>query len=201
MTTQSYSIGDAFTLYRDSHAPSGMIAEVVDLLINEEITRTAFSKLNLGLQTPSSFREELLDLLLFYIRLCLKDHVLTNNEKQNIKQMKMLFQMEEGDFYRFRRHQVEEVLVGELAKILDDKFVDKNEALHQVDMQDVFDLSYDQYLELTRGSIKGIVAGIIARITADDIVTEQERKELFDQISALDTVYTLSPEQKKMIRM
>jgi uncharacterized protein YlzI (FlbEa/FlbD family) len=151
------------------------------------------------LQDSPSFQEELLDLLLFYIEYCLKDHALTSDEKSSIRELKLLFHIKEGDFYKFKRPEVKGLLVNEVSRILEDKSVDKVEALHQTDLQGIFDLSYDQYLKITRESIEKIVDDMIAKITGDKVVTDEEQEELTQQIMALDTVYRLNAKQKKIV--
>jgi len=200
MHNNSYSLSEAFGNYSTLYKPQNPIADIVEFLANNDLSRKQFDKVcsNLGVQF-SFYKDEFLDLMLFYIRFCLKDHVLTSDEKLNIQHLKILFRVKNDDFYKLKRDQVRELLEIELAIILRDKSIDQAEALHQADLQRIFDLSYDQYLQLTMNSIEDIVESLIARVTADGIVTEDERKELLQQIIALDTVYNLSPAQKDLI--
>ena len=199
MNTNSYKIADAFTLYLISHQPSSQVDKIIALLVGETPSRKSFDDLceELGLRHSPSFKEELLDLLLFYIGYCLKDHSLTSDEKSSSRQLKRLFRVKEGDFYKLRRREIKEVLASQVDRILDDKTVNRAEALHQADLQEVFDLSYDQYLELTKEHVRKIVDDLIEKFTADGTVTDEEREELLRRLMALDTVYKLDSRQKK----
>lgn len=117
-----------------------------------------------------------------------------------IRQLKIIFRIKDADLYKLKRDEVKELLTIEISRILSDKIVDQSEALHQVDLQRVLDLSYDQYLELARKPIERIVDDLIAKMSADGVVTDAEREELFRQIIALDTMYSLSPTQKRIIK-
>jgi hypothetical protein len=201
MDNESYTLFEVFAQYIISHQPSGPIAEVADLLASGDFSKSAFDELcsELAVQQSPTFREELLDLLLFYIKLCLKDHKLTAEEMLTIRQLKIIFRIKEADLYKLKREDVKELLTIEIRRILNDKIVDQSEALHKVDLQRVLNLSYDQYLELTKEPIERIVDDLIAKISADRVVTNAEGEELFRQIIALDTVYNLNPAQKRKI--
>jgi hypothetical protein len=201
MNTKSYEITDACTFYLISRQPSDHLSKLATLLVSGDLSRRVFDSfcVEWGLQDSPSFKEELLDLLLFYIEYCLKDHALTSDEKLSIRELKLLFRIKEDDFYKFKQPEVKDLLVNEVSRILEDKSVDKVEALHQVDLQEIFGLSYDQYLRFTREPVGEIIDDVIAKITADNIVTDEEREELIQQIIALDTVYRLNAKQKKIV--
>lgn len=202
MDNESYTLSEVFADYIVSHQPSGSTAEIADLLASDDFSKATFDELcsELGVQQSPPSKEELLDLLLFYIKLCLKDHKLTPDEMLTIRQLKIIFRVKETDLYKLKRENVKELLTIEISRVLNDKMVDQSEALHQVDIQRALDLSYDQYLELTKEPIGSIVDNLIAKISADGVVTDAEREELFRQIIALDTVYSLSPAQKRIIK-
>ena len=201
MDTKSHAIADAFNHYLISHQSSDHLVKVVNLLLSGGLTRKAFDNLgeDLGLQHSPAYKEELLDLILFYIEYCLKDHAMTSEETLSVHQLKLLFRIEEGDFYKFKWKEVKELLASEMGRILDDKSVNQSEALHQADLQRAFDLSYDQYLELTKEQIEKIVDDLCDQITADEIVTDEERGELLQKLIVLDSVFRLSAKQKKII--
>lgn len=201
MNTNSYEAADACSLYLISRQPSDHLSKLITLLVGGSLSPKVFNNLCVewGLQDSPSFKEELLDLLLFYIEFCLKDHALTSNEKLSVRELKLLFRIKEGDFYKFKQPEVKGLLVNEVGRILDDKSVDKVEAVYQTDLQEIFGLSYDQYLKTTREPVVKIVDDIIAKITRDTLVTEEEREELVQQIRALDTVYKLKAKQKRIV--
>ncbi len=201
MNTNFYDVADACRRYVISRQPPDHLSKLVTLLESGGLAPKLFDSLcvEYGLQDSPSFKEELLDLLLFVIEDCLKDHALTANEKLGIRELKLLFRIKEGDFYKFKQSEVKVLLINEVSRILNNKSVDRVEALLQTDLQEIFGLSYDQYLKLTSEPIGKIVDDAIAKITRDKLVTDEEREELVQQILALDTVYRLSANQKKMI--
>ncbi len=201
MSTNSYEVADACSFYIISRQPTGHLTELVTLLMSGGLSPKSFSDFcaERGLQGSPSFKEELLDLLFFYIEYCLKDHALTSDEKLSIHELKRLFHIKEDDFYKFKRSEVKGLLISEVSRILEDKSVDKVEALHQTNLQEIFGLSYDQYLKLTRESVEKIVNDMVAKITSDKVVTDEERKELVQQLIALDTVYKLNAKQRKVV--
>lgn len=201
MTIKSHKVTDAFNFYLVSRQSPGHLAKLVALLASGDLSQKHFDEFRIewGSSGSSSLKEELLDLLLFYVDHCLKDHALTSKEKLSIRELKLLFRIKEGDFYKFRRREMKGLLVSEVSRILNDKSVDTVEALHQSDLQEVFGLGYDQYLEITKEPVRKIVDDAIEKITADNVVTREERAELVQQLIALDTVYMLSPTQKRLV--
>ena len=78
----------------------------------------------------------------------MNDHVITENELKNIQYLKLIFKIQEGDFYKNRYDEIDDILTRQFYKMYrnDDK-IDETEALHKVSLQKLFDLSYDQLLE------------------------------------------------------
>jgi hypothetical protein len=201
MTRTSDLLSESFTNYRASDQPPGIKAEVAALLANNNLSTDTLDELCVKHRTQdlSTFKTEMLDLVLFYIKCCLQDHRLSAAEKAAIDYLKGMLKIDEGDFYNFKRNETKELLTLEIIRILDDKNVDTAEALYKVDLQKLFGLSYDEFLDLTMAPVHGIVDDMIAKISADGVVTVEERTQLFQQIIALDTVYRLKPIQKKAL--
>jgi hypothetical protein len=203
MDSATRSLTEAFNFYLISHQPPALSEEVAGLIVADNLSRKTFNDAcaALHLEDPEEFKGEMLDLLLFYVEHCLQDHALSREEKLNIRQMKRVFYIEEGDFLNYRRREIKNILDAEVSKILEDQSVNRVEALYQVDLQAVFDLSYDQYLDLTREHIEAMVNGLIARITSNGIVTDDEQDELLQRFMALDTVYKLDSKLYRMINL
>jgi len=106
---------------------------------------------NHNIEDFENLKEDLLQLVIIYINIALKDNYLTEREKTNVAFLKVLFQIEEGDFYdKFDSiyDEMREILQIQLSLIYqDDNRIDDDEALYKLDLQDLFDLSYDQFLE------------------------------------------------------
>lgn len=99
------------------------------------------------------FKKISLELILRYIRVVLRDNHLTQLEKRNVKFLKLILNVREGDFYNasdYLSDEMYEIIKTQLALIyLDDNKIDRQEALYKVDLQELFDLSYDQFLEFS----------------------------------------------------
>lgn len=146
----SATIKEIFEIYLYYRQPQSPMAEIAEYLTSEHLSRDSFDKLlkELGLKYPSQ-QNELLDLHLFYIKSCLKDHILTLEEKTSIQNLGILFRIREGDYYNYKRKEITEIISIENAFILSNLVSDMAIALRAVDLQHIFSLSYDQYMELT----------------------------------------------------
>ena len=85
-----------------------------------------------------------LHLIFAYIGISLADDILTDYEKEDIKFLKKLFQIQRGDFYLHNKPDVEKTISLQLSKIYQDNLITKKEAKLKVDIQEIFDLSFDQ---------------------------------------------------------
>lgn len=89
-------------------------------------------------------KPDLLDVLMRYIRLALKDHHITEEERKDVETLKKLFKIREGDLFNEKRDEIREILQQQFNRLYADKKIDRSEALYKVALQDMFDLSYDQ---------------------------------------------------------
>ena len=199
MSSESLSISEVFTEFQRSQSPSGLVADVAASLAAGNLSRAELNKAfeRGGLQPDC--RDEFLDLVLFYLQKCLEKHQLTPEEKSSIHQLKLFLHVKEGDFWRFKKYEVADLLTAEIKKILEDRRVDQAEALRMVDIQTAFDLSYDQVLEISRQPVAEIINELLGKVTADGVVTGNERQEFIDQLLALDTVCHLTEEQRRIV--
>lgn len=105
-----------------------------------------------GFKNLKSFKENALKLVLIYIKITLKDNLISNEEINSIRFLKLLLDIEEGEFTKDKK------LYNEVANIIkiqtelmyvDDDKIDKTESIQRVHLQEVFGLNYDQFLLLT----------------------------------------------------
>jgi len=175
----------AYTASRESSAFQQGITGLADAgrLDRASIDNTCVEH---AVENLADVKQELLDLLMYYIRLCLADHDLNDQEMRAIRDLKRLFRIEEGDCLALCSEEVSELLAVQMRRILADRQVDQVEALQKVQLQEAFDLGYDKVIELTRPFVEETVADIFEEAThtegADIRWTER-------RISALDTVY------------
>lgn len=100
-----------------------------------------------GIKNIKDIKLEMLDLVLLYTSLVLDDHVITEIEKNNIGFLKLLFKIKEGDFYKYRKLQIAEIINKECERLYSDKLITNEESIYKFEIQDIFDLSYDQFQE------------------------------------------------------
>ena len=106
------------------------------------------------IQKIQAIKKELLDLLIVYINLILKDRIITEEEKRSIELLKIYFKIREGDFKRLRLDAVEDTLSRQFQILYADNKIDSEEALYNVDLQDLFDLSYDQFDKIKEKEVR-----------------------------------------------
>jgi hypothetical protein len=134
-------------LERGNHAP-----HMQDLLLT--IRENGFSRQAVaealrqyGIEDITYYKEDMLDLLLSYLNIILDDHAISETEYRDFGLFKLLFRVQEGDFYKKRHQQVEVILHRHFSFILEDGIVQLEEALETVNLLDMFGLSQDQFEE------------------------------------------------------
>lgn len=151
MTTPSpkdnLAFQEAFGIILSIDSLSDYVIDIAELIYNKNLDRKNIQEIleEHKIKKIEDIKEELLDLLIVYINLVLNDHLISSNEKYNVEVLKKYFKIEEGDFYKYRYQEVEDVLQRQFEKIYLDNVISKEEALHSVELQGLFDLSYDQF--------------------------------------------------------
>lgn len=132
------------------------IKEIVDSIAKTEFTKVRMSEIldEYKIKDIQDIKDDTLDLLLFYIGSILADNIITEKELSNLKILKRVFKIREGDFYKLRRDKVQNALNKQFQRIYEDNIIDKKEAILKVGLQELFDLGYDQFQELSKVEIK-----------------------------------------------
>jgi hypothetical protein len=135
---------------------SDYINQIVELIHTNEFDRKNLDEIlnEHRIKRVEDIKEELLDLILVYINLILNDTLITESEAANVKILKRVFRIKEGDFYNNRYYEVEDVLNRQFERMYSDNQIDTEEALLKVGLQELFDLSYDQFLQLINTQVK-----------------------------------------------
>jgi hypothetical protein len=152
---EDYELHQAFEVISSIDSFSEYINEICEQIYNSDLDRSRLNDIlkKHHIAKIQDIKEELLDILLLYVNLVLNDHIITENEKRNIRLLKLYFKIEEGDFYRYRYQEVEEVLHRQFELLYSDNKIDFNEALHKVELQDIFNVSYDQFEEFKQHEV------------------------------------------------
>ena len=108
------------------------------------VVRDVLRKHGIGVDT---LHDESIEVILDFVNVILDDHIITKQEMDALRKLKMLLHVKEGDFIAAHKEEaIENILRREFELIYQDKTVDKNEAAMKVDLQELFGLSYDQFL-------------------------------------------------------
>jgi len=123
------------------------IHQIVELVLNNNLNRkniqiilSKFSIKNIGV-----IKNELLDVLIEYSNIVLRDNVLSEIEKINFEFLKLYFGIKEGDFYKNKRLEIKEILIKQFERLYDDNLITHSESEHNFILQEMFDLNYDQF--------------------------------------------------------
>ena len=156
MKSRSIDLKTAFQIIASKDKVQGDLLRVCELLYEKgmDSRRDDINSVleELKIKSITSFKNEALKILILYIRLALNDNILSIEEKNNIKFLKLLFGIKDGDFKDNESiyTQVKNIINIQLQLIyLDDDSIDNSEALHKVDLQEIFGLSYDDFLNIT----------------------------------------------------
>ena len=125
-----------------------VIKDVLQLIVDGQMNSIALDKVlaERGIRRITDIKEKTLDVVLDYADMILEDDILTPEELQNMKMLKLFFRVEERDFEKNKKFKrVEAIITRQLEKLYADNILDEQEALHQSDLQGVFGLGYDEY--------------------------------------------------------
>ena len=133
----------------DSKYSKDYLKEIAQSICDNSIDRITINKIlkKHSIDNYKSYKSEFLDIILDYIGIVLNDDIITEDELSNCDQLKLIFKIEEGDFYKYKFTEINKILLKQLFKLYLDNTINKEEALQKVAMQKLFDLSYDQFNE------------------------------------------------------
>ena len=102
MTNNSVDIKTAFELIVSKDKVQGNLLRVCELIYYKGFDARKSDVLDLlnelNVSSLKDFKSESLKVLILYIRLALNDNILSNEEKNNIKFLKLLLGIKDGDF-------------------------------------------------------------------------------------------------------
>lgn len=169
-----------------SNVIGNSLLDVGEIIAKKGLNTTRKDCLNVlnsyGIKSLEDFKGKFIKLILLYIKVALKDNIITDEEIKNIRFLKLLFNIEEGDFTK------EKIISNEVSRIIrtqiylmhqDDNKIDSQEALQKVNLQEIFGLSYDEFLSLNNdAAIEALEKGADL-LDIDTFITIKE----FDQWS------------------
>lgn len=128
------------------------VQNILNLILNDKMF---FPEIKSIIDKSSSdkieIKKELANVVYDYIELCLEDGLVTKEEFTTVKKMRLFFDIEEGDSYKFGlKARIEQLLTIELDKMYADKVVNEEEALTKVELQALFGLCYEDFYEIDK---------------------------------------------------
>lgn len=149
------SITEAFAAFPARNPQEADLQDAAYVLATEEITKDNLFQIRPRVLTANSakFRKQIIGLILFYVKICLRDHILLPEEKNNIRLLNILFKVEEGEYYKRQRKMLSDVLSEQVLWIIRDEKYDRLEDIFQTDLQVIFSLGTDQFNSLTRKAV------------------------------------------------
>ena len=123
--------------------------------------------------------QEMVDLVLYFLRWCLDDHKITAAETEALMELRVMLDIQDGDLYRERKNEIRALLERQIDWIEDDFQITYAEELYLVDLQRVFDLSYDQLLELSQPHVAEILNNLYLQLS---IVDNPDIRKQIDQL-------------------
>ena len=112
-------LSNAFEIILSTDNFSDYINEIASLICENALTRESLNGIlkEYKIKNIGQIKEELLDLIFKYINIILNDYILSQKELGNIKFLKNIFSIKEGEFYDLRYDEVEEILHRQFSKI------------------------------------------------------------------------------------
>ena len=135
---------------------SDYISDIVELIYKNKLSVKSLDQVlsEYEIKDIRSINSELLDLLILYIYEVLRDNIIDENEKRNIKILKLFFKIKEGDFYKNRYKEIENILHIQFEKLYIDNKISKEEALHNFKLRSIFDLSHEQFDKFKENEVR-----------------------------------------------
>ena len=98
------------------------------------------------------FKPQALKLVFLFIKISLKDNLISDEELKSIRFLKLLFDIDEGEFVNDKElsKEVSSIIKLQLDMMYkDDNYIDKDESIHKVNLQEAFGLNYDEFAQLS----------------------------------------------------
>ena len=144
------TLNKAFEIISSQQNLKDCVCDICELIFTKGISTDYFDIndiYNENHLSSNDIKEDLLDLILSYIRIVIEDGIITSDEEYNVKFLKRLFKIKEGDFYTLRYEETKEIILGQLNNLYLDNKIDDTEAVYKVLLQELFDLGYEQFSE------------------------------------------------------
>jgi DNA mismatch repair ATPase MutS len=135
---------------------SEYVVDIVKTICNDGLNRDNVLEVlkKYGIDNIKDIKNELLDLIIYYVNVVLEDNLITENEIRNVQLLKLCFKIKDGDLYTLKRSKIEAVLRHQLKRLYSDNMISAEEAVFNVGLQRLLDLSYDRYDSFKKEEVK-----------------------------------------------
>lgn len=150
-----YKLSNNFKDFVKSHfSDNKQVGEIISIIIAQD---ASIAKLKDYLLDHPNVLEliklDALQYLLLYVNDTLKDDCITSEELNDFLALKRIFDIKQGDFFKYKEFEVQEILQQQFLRMYSDHFIDQNEAITQVNLQIMFDLSFDEFEKLKKQEV------------------------------------------------
>ena len=176
---KGHSLQSTFLHYLESEKPEGVFKKIAEFIVSGNLSRVSLDKMleTEGVKDTPPLKEFFLDQVLYYANACVQDHELTDDEQDNLLLLNLLFGIDEGDFLKFRKRSVQNILSAQISQIIHDRLILKPEEILLANLQRIFGLSTDQYARLTQPSIDAHIEELNVWKANSQSSTEKEKIE------------------------
>ena len=159
-----YIFSEYFSEFIKSYKPKTELPYFLEILKSIQINfdYNSFNKIvnHNGIDKITDIKTESLDFLISYADFILEDNVISDTEIQDFTFLKRIFKIKEGDFKKYKKLEMNEILKKEFIRIYSDNFVNQKEELLNLNLQSLFNLSYDEFEEIKEDEIiKSLIQG------------------------------------------
>jgi len=158
------------------------------LITVEEIQHIA-SYYNLNLN--ARFQQELMEMYKQYLKSCLEDKYLSDEELADLKQLKFLLGLSDKDVEEAHQEMAGEIYKAEVEKVIEDRQVDEAERVFMQKLQNDLKLPKEIADSIYKKTGDELVKSVVNDALADQMLTPEEEKELSMIANNLNTALDL----------
>lgn len=148
-------MSNQFLEFNQQSELTGCMKEIIDLFIDSNIEIKNFNSIlsRYSIKDIQDLKFQAIDYLIQYATFILEDNFISENEMTDFSLLKSLFKIKTGDFLKFKKFEISEIIKKQFIRIYSDDFVDKSEMLENVNLQALFDLGYDEFEEFKQDEV------------------------------------------------
>lgn len=134
---------------KENYALSELLSEIFRLFQNNNFSSQKLDEL-LDYYNVShhQLEFEIINFITAFCETILDDQQIDKSEIENLTFVKMTFKIKEGELYRNKKDEIDQIIRRQFLKINEDAIISDDEEIFSLEMQGLFDLSYDTYQQI-----------------------------------------------------